>query len=38
MPNFVSGDENANLFVVGSLQNREHIAKIKRQHSFALDS
>jgi hypothetical protein len=38
MPDTLPGEKDARFFLIVSLQNREHIAKMKRQHDFALDS
>lgn len=38
MPNIFPGEKDAKSFLISSLQNSEHIAKIKRQRGFALDS
>lgn len=36
MPNIFPGEKDAKYFLISSLQNSEHIAKIKRQHGFGI--
>lgn len=38
MPDIFPGEKHAKSFLISLSQNSEHIAKIKRQHGFALDS